>query len=276
VKDAIEELWGRFRHLSEPPMKSSAKDFLYSVLWEMELWDALTQCGFSVSRAHLIGPDFIASRGNDPVFVEAVAPRRGDGPDKVEDLATLSNQGTDAPIAVRRTADNYILRYRSAIESKREQWLRASKIHSEITDLPFVVAINSCGIVHTFDNEWNRIPDIVKAVMSAGDLLFSIPRTEDEQAEVRYDRQVLVTKKSGANVRTDIFENPRYKMISGIIYTSQTLTRRSGAVKNNLLLVLNTNALHPIPQEWLGVGRVMWSESDNIYSRQFVQHELGI
>ncbi len=84
VRERIEELWARYRpYCPDAHFLSDARKHFVQRTWEMYLACALMDVGFELSRPPPKGPDILTTLDGSRLWIEAVAPTAGDGPDAV-------------------------------------------------------------------------------------------------------------------------------------------------------------------------------------------------
>ena len=91
AKAFVESLWPRYEHLADSNCRSDARNHFLQRFWEMYLACALTQRGFTLHKVGNAGPEFYFLDGDRRVWVEAVAPTQGDGPDRAR-LKAMTEQ----------------------------------------------------------------------------------------------------------------------------------------------------------------------------------------
>ena len=88
AKAFTEYLWPLYRHLADPNFRTDARNHFNQRFWEMYLACTLIVRGFELHRLGSEGPEFYFIFGGRRVWVEAVAPGPGTGPDRVPETET--------------------------------------------------------------------------------------------------------------------------------------------------------------------------------------------
>jgi hypothetical protein len=139
-REFMEALWRDCSTFLDPDTLQRATLSMPTVFWELYLAHTLISTGISLqpqarTKKNQKGPDLFAAQPD--VWIEAVMPGRGTGPDAME----YPPMGVvyDAPV------DSFILRLRSAFETKARvmtEYLKAGPIQAgQVT----VIAISSAG-----------------------------------------------------------------------------------------------------------------------------------
>ena len=143
-KHFCEALWCDFNKLADTEFIQNMGIQFHERFWEMYLGATLLSLGFQMTSADE-GPDLQIITKSGPVWVEAVAPNDGSGPDKVYDVH-------NATIGV--PEDEILLRLRNAIWEKHDKKYKGYISKNTISsDSPYVIAINGYDISHSNDDE---------------------------------------------------------------------------------------------------------------------------
>jgi hypothetical protein len=153
----MEAMWHECEEFLDPGTLQRATLSMPTVFWELYLAHTLKSSGISLqpqarTKQNQKGPDLFAA--NPDVWIEAVMPERGDGPDAM-DLPPMGKV-YDAPM------DSFILRLRSAFETKAgkmTEYMRSGLIRPEQAA---VIAISG-AMLPTAIGE-GPIPRILKAI----------------------------------------------------------------------------------------------------------------
>ncbi len=251
-REYVESLWEEFKPLADRHFLSDAKAHFLERFWEMYLVKALNVAGWSPHTTGEKGPDFVINHSGKEIFVEATAPSAGEGDDAVPEMKLRT---------VRAVPEKeIILRLRSAISSKLAAWKRwlSQKIVSNGDT--FVIAINGRRIRDGLGD--SEPPFIVRAVFPIGPLVAVWDKSEHEVVETYYDYRDSLTKKSGANVETDIFLSSAFSDVSAVVYSFVNAANYSQIEGQDFRLVHNPKATNPLPKGFSKIGREYWL-SDN-------------
>lgn len=253
----VEELWASYGHLVDSDAAQQARNDYAPRFWELYLAMALEENGIELAlrapSGSSTGPDFRTSAAG--VWIEAVLATPGTGPDSVvDDHTTGFREVDDAPV---------LLRLRQALERKRAQrdrWVRSGIV---CDDDPFVVAI---GTRRSTGRLESPLPRVVSAVFPFGNLQVHIERDTGRLIGESYVYRGHIPKRSGAEVRTDAFLDPRYAGISAVLYASVDELNHPREPGPEFTLVHNDEAANPIPKGFFAFGREYWKDGEDLQS----------
>ncbi|MCH7761739.1 hypothetical protein IIA15_10140, partial [candidate division TA06 bacterium] len=164
VRTAVEEMWKKYKPLCpDPDFLSQAKEDFISCTWQMHLTIILIDQGFNLKKPPKNGPDICLPFDSSHCWIEAVSPTAGDGPDAVPDLK-IGNL----------PEEQIILRLRSSIEYKTEQyrdWLLKGIV---VEDDPCIIAVNGGKIPLAYLHVEGEPSFIEKAVFPIGNRQFHL------------------------------------------------------------------------------------------------------
>jgi hypothetical protein len=240
----LECLWRTYQDYNADPhfqreMQESSEKFNQR-FWEMYLGCMLLKQGLTLKKSSRKGPDICIQHSEHSVWVEAVAPERGDKdkPSSVlemeyEELRFDPETGEPLPLTGRGyTPDERTikLRYLGAIGDK------SNKVQKYINDRiispadPVIIAVNSANIPEDHNN--GMIAPVKKACFGLGDykIDYGPNRATNiiETLRAGYENASTVIKfsiESGSeiDIESDIFLQKRYPHISAIIFSHARL-----------------------------------------------------
>ncbi|CAO3429332.1 hypothetical protein [Azospirillum doebereinerae] len=263
-------LWNRFRTLADPhfavELCGGDESRFAQRVWEMLVADRLMSAGFNVSSADK-GPDFLVEKDGKKIWVEAIAPDIGDGPNRLPNsyISPKDSEEIDIPY------QQILLRWTAAISEKRKKYI--DFIESGVIEVsdPYVIAINSCLLGRNGFIGASQYPAIVEVLFSVGPVSFIIDRETGEKFDNGRSYRPSVENKNKSDVSTSIFVRPDYSGISAIIATH--IPPDDPTNLSNWVTVCNPHATHTLPPGWLGTGDsyVMRNEDDLIKIIQYQQ-----
>lgn len=112
AKKYVESLWKAYKTYADNNFQSDAVNHFQERFWEMYLGVTFIKHGFTIERGGNTGPEFFISNMPRKIWIEAIAPSAGDGPDAVPERKI--------GIAGVSPVNEFILRLRHAIEEKRK------------------------------------------------------------------------------------------------------------------------------------------------------------
>ena len=194
------------------------------------------------------GPDILVNDSTRRIWIEAVAPDQGEIglPDRVPDLIY--------GVVMNYPEEQIILRYRAAIQEKHDNKYKGYIARNIVGDHDaFVIAVNSSKLSFAWPHG-SIIPEIIKAVFPVGDPQLEIDRKSHAVLGRSFQYRSSIKKNSGNSVPTDIFLNPDYKGITGILFSHVSVTRSPEAIGSDFVFVHNPLARNPLPEGCFNFG----------------------
>jgi hypothetical protein len=246
--ERMQETCGQF--LGSEPRDRATKNF-YPTWWELYLAYALHNAGVPlITRSDRIhpeeGPDLLAATPR--VWVEAVMPESGDGPDALSE--PLSGEVYSVPI------DAFVLRLRTAIDAKilkLNQYIEDKTISLEDAA---IVAVSGGRLPFRFTE--GPVPNIVRAVLGVGSPVLEINREARNVVGRSVEYRDHVMKRSECRVDTDVFFRDESAHVSAVLYSSADCVNHPKRPGSDFILVHNPKASVPLAYRWLPTGDEYW------------------
>lgn len=255
LKALAETLWGEYAHLADDHFLEDAKSHFQERFWEMYLAVSLIRRGYKLKKGCNSGPDFVVSLESETLQLEATAPGPGTGKDAVPKMKT----GT-----ANRVPDNEIvLRIRSALRDKLTQFEHALDQGIVQETDAYIVAINGIRIRESISE--GSIPFVLKAVFPFGDLNVVWNKESNEVTGSYYSHRPTIAKKSGVEIRTDIFNTDEYCRVSAVLYTRCDCANHAEEFGDEFQLVHNPQAVNPIARGTFRFGREYWADDEEVH-----------
>jgi len=260
--ERMQETSGQF--LGSDPAERVAMDF-YPVWWELYLDHALHNAGIALgtraNRTHPeTGPDLLVENPN--IWVEAVMPESGDGPDALNE--PLTGQAFTVPI------DDFVLRLRTAIAAKLSKLSRYIEDGTISPGDAAIVAVSGGRLPFRFNE--GPIPYIVRAVLGVGGPTLEMDRATKKIVGRSIEYRDHIVKKSGSPVDTDVFFRDESTHVSAVLYSSADCVNHCTKPGSDFVLVHNPKASVPIARGWLPIGDEYWIDQSSLVR---TAHELG-
>lgn len=304
-KAHAEKLWNSFEPYADAEFLNEIQNAFHQRFWEMYLGNVLIQIGHHIgSSPKNHGPDLFVQKDGEKIWIEAVAAKRGDGPDgpanpqdgmvevmpglKIDAISVKESVDTDFDdltgfssssgerfrINVKAFDEKPILlRYRTAIDAKVKQhskYIAKGKVNK---NEPYVIAVNGAGI--PLDMMQDDPPRILKALFGLGDEQVTINTSTMDAIEATFTSRPKVIKQSGEPVTMDIFSDSSHEEISAVLYSTVDVVNWPYNLGSDFVLVHNPNAKNPLPLGSLKVGTEYWVDEDRqLMSEKFVSSNL--
>lgn len=233
-RDKFNKLWNIFKPLADRHFLSQIKINFHERSWEMYVGCLLKKTFTNVSSGDS-GPDFIINKGGiNEIYIESVACKHGDSPDKVPELIPASNIDDisvhDVP------EDAMLLRLASSISYKAEKY----KSFIQSKNKPYIIAVNKGALRHP-DPE---IPLVLKCLFGFGYQCFK--RIDGELVYAGWNMRDVVSKSNGESISMKFFEDKNNDFVSAIIYSSENILNAPDEIGSDCVFIHNPNAKNPI------------------------------
>ncbi len=249
-KAFIEEMWSEYKQYADRHFLSESRKNFKQRIWEMYLTCSLIAKRFSITSDDK-GPDIRISKEEVDIWIEAVAPKAGEGNDAVTELQ---------PQTIRDVPDDQIkLRYRSAIEEKYNKKYKKYLLDRIVKPNDcYIIAINGSAIPSARSEI--EIPRIIRSVLPFGNETLRIDVEKNEFVDRYYQYQDKVNKVAGSSVSTDIFLNNQYDGISAVLYSCVDALNRPQKFGDDFVLLHNPLAKNKLERGFIKLGREYWVE----------------
>ncbi len=198
---------------------------------------ALMDAGFTPIKLADEGPEFFVELDGRRVWIEAIAPRGGHGPDKVLEFPP----GT----AFNVPTEQVLLRYTHALAEKRTKYLRDVEKGIVRSDDSYVVAINCREIPHA--RYGGVIPYALQAFLPFGPLTADYDLQTGKIINRYFTKRESISKLKGTKIPTTAFLDPSYACISAIIHSAVDAANAPVVFGEDLFILHNPIASRPIP-----------------------------
>lgn len=261
-----ELLWSKFEPFADSNFRSAIAQSFHQRFWEMYLGYTLLQNGLCLRRTGQNAPDIQLMLTKDTIWIEAVAPTVGSGPDAVPSIIDSSCRAQRIP------TDQIVLRLRNAIEEKYRKYIGYKKSNVVGKMDPFIIAINPRDIPEMlFDSD---PPYIIRSVFPIGKAYVTLDQQTLQIIDQVYCFCPAIKKKSGAYVSTNLFCDPKYSGISAIIYCNSNICMHppSNDIGIDFTWIPNPLATTPISPNKIPWGRAYVVKDDKL---QRLDHRLS-
>lgn len=265
----VERLWERYEPYADDHFKEEISRQFHRRFWEMYLACVLMDHDHKLlpgkdknKKKNGKGPDICIEDGNCRIWIEAIAPGRGEGPDAVP----LPKLG----LADYVPDEKIILRLRSAIEDKSKKYAGYIEDGILAQNESCVIAVNG-WLVPSSSADF-RAPFIFQAVLPIGPPYISFDRESLEVVDQGHSHRPVIQKKAGAPVSTAIFLEEEHKGISGLLYSGASVLNLPSKHGSELVFLHNPMASNPLPKGWLKIGHEFWIEDEALRNKDWT-HE---
>jgi hypothetical protein len=239
AKAFVDSLWPRYQHLADTNCRSDARNHFLQRFWEMYLACTLSERGFALYKVGDAGPEFYFVYEGRRIWVEAIAPTQGDGPDHVP--AIVPGQAYTVP------SEKVVLRFTSAFRTKSLK-LAADIAKGLIGDDDLVLlAINSRGIPHAPYGA--DMPFFLKAFLPFGNLTLEL-NTQTRQVVDRYHTyRPSIEKQNASSVGTAPFLDLQSQSFVGVLHSAVDCANRPANLGADFQVLHNPLARVPLPRD---------------------------
>jgi len=251
-RDILEKLWARYEPYADSNFRTAIASDFHSRFWEMYLAVTLLDLGFQLRPRREMGeegPDICISSAETNIWIEAIA--CGASPsDNTESENGFDENGFES------VDESVILRYTSAIDEKFRKYGKYVNRGIVSNSEPFLIAVNGSRVPFSLpdNNPSDRIPNIIKAVLPFGNYAIWVDPETNRIVKDGYTYREEIVKLSGNKVSTNIFLNPKYTGVSGILFSNLDISKPREKYGDDLLFFRNPIALNPLPAGWLKAG----------------------
>ncbi len=256
----IESLWERYEPFADAQFQTEITFTFHRRYWEMYLACSLMEHGFElVPKVKEKGPDICLQLNKSRVWIEAVAPGGGQGPDAItnRELKPGKIEWFSIP------EEKIILRYTSSIKEKHQKYTAYLKDGIISAKEPYIIAINGRRIPYSIVDD--DVPQIVKAVLPFGQYAVTVDFDSNKIVDQGYTYRAEIEKVSKEKVSTRIFLDPEYSGISGILFSNSDLLNGSQKLGADLTYLHNPMANNRLPAGWFPAGREYWMENNTLH-----------
>ena len=260
ARTLVERLWPLCSPYLDHDFRRQAADRFETRFWEMYLAWTLLENGVTLKQRpvgrRVAGPDF-QTESRD-VWIEAVLATAGTGENAVPDL--VDGGVRSVPEA------EMILRLRTAIETKVQKGREYLTAGVVMPDEPFVIAVGARRI--PLGRLESPIPRVVAAVFPFGNAVVHFDRDSGDVVGESYEYRPEILNARKSPVRTDLFLDPSYSHVSGVLYAGVDEVNRPQVPGPEFLFVHNPLAAVPLPAGYFPFGVEYWKEADRLQSRR--------
>ncbi len=246
----FEELWARFCPYKDGHFLGQVKSDFAARTWEMYLGVVLLDHGFGLAGPRDHGPD-LRVVSPDMLWIEAVVSNKGSGADAVPHIAW------DGVGSV--PEDQMLLRLTNSMAEKLNKYSAYLDDGIVASDAPFVIAVNSGPLEFPEDP---GMPLMVKCLLGIGHLQVSFFSGGAHRPS--WSRRTSVIKVAGPQIPIDLFTDPEYAGISGVIYSSTDVLNHPAQLGADCILIRNHNARNPLSKHTFPFFEQWTREGDTI------------
>ena len=267
IAEALEEMYEQFAPYADAHFVDGFARDPHARFWEMYLGCALIEAGKTLApaaqRPNGAGPDFCVLEDGRRIWIEAIAPERGTGEDRIHELIPLNQGGRLQPHPTRQVQ----LRVTSSLRTKSD---RIDRYREDGIVRPDDIAIVAVGAARFGIHAGGPgFPLALSSVFPIGDAFVNLNRETLEVVETGFRTSFEIPRQGGVDIPRTAFLDNEYQHVSGLVWSRAGIgnMRRS---ERPLTFIHNPCALNPMP-ETLGVwdrefvavqGEDAWEVSD--------------
>nr|WP_281721637.1 hypothetical protein [Nitrosomonas nitrosa] len=220
----MERLWRIYQPFASPDFQYQIladDDKFYSLTWELILGAKLLENGYRLEPSmNDKRPDLCVIWEGKTIWIECCLPTGGD-PSKPNSVTETPCDGEMHKVY----PDKSVLRCTQVLSEKKQQHLEW--IEKGVCDQneSFLIAINGRNLqLEIFDND---LPQILRALYGIGDMYAVFDSKDPEYSESGYRFNPLIAKSETASVSTTFFLEKENSHISGVLFSTDWITRYS-------------------------------------------------
>jgi hypothetical protein len=210
TRKLCDALWRRYAPLADRHFREDARKNFLQRFWEMYLGVTLMDRGIPLQRHGDEGPEFFASLDGRRVWFEAIAPRPGEGPDRVGDIP--SGEAQEIP------TEKILLRLTNALDEKRKRYRAAVTKGIIGAQDAYVLALNTRGVPYAFLGD--EVPYFVRAFLPFGPLTMDIDTRTLEATEPFSEYRAAIRKAKGTEIPTRWFLDGSANFCSAVLHSA--------------------------------------------------------
>ncbi len=279
VRDFIEGAWRRCKPYLDSEVRTDAREHFHQRWWEVYLAHLLLETGVHLVRREdrhprRSGPDLLARVAGRNLWIEAVAPMGGEGPDAVRS-GRLSKGPRPFP------EKEIMLRFQQAFSTKvdyhtecaNKRWVRENE--------SYVVALNGALAEGGYPclQQYPRIVSALLLGLEEASVTVEFDETTSRFGETHYEYQPKIEKKLKGTVRLAALHDPANSRVSAVLYSASDAyncsamhgVKSSGheVMAREFALVLNPHAQISLPPDFLSTIPRYWVE---LHDDRFILH----
>lgn len=256
----VEGLWSKFAPYADNGFIAKIANDFQTRFWEMYLAVSLMENGHSITSGDS-GPDVKVTTFDTPIWIEAINRGIGNNPDSLELAPQCEEKGGIVP------EEAIVLRLNGAVKQKHKKYLNYLRQNIIADNSPFVIAVNG----HDLPFQWcdTQPSYILQALLPIGADTISINTTTLEIISSGYALRPKIVRRSGESVDTTIFQNPKYRGLSGVIYSTASDSAFSQPWGFDFQFIHNPNASNPLSLGWLKCGTELWKDGSLVAMKRW-------
>jgi hypothetical protein len=258
-RDFVDFLWRDYSDFADKNFLTNAKTHFHQRFWEMYLSVTFLRKGYEVIKTPDESPDVCIKMNGKKLWIEAVAPGPGTGPDQIP----IPEFGKANWVPT----DLIALRYLNVFNEKHAKYKKYMQKGIVSCNDIFVIAINCNKVPHAYFG--STVPYHVQALLPIGppNVIFNIEK--DSIVETGYSFKDSVMKNSGSKVEKKAFTDPKYSGVSAVINSGHEI---AGYTMHKENLGFDFDFLHnPLAINPLGTDTIPWAKNRYVTDDQLFE-----
>lgn len=237
-REKFDEMYQVYAPYADRHFLSDLKKHFHERTWEMYIGYVLAKNGVTFSSTDK-GPDFLIETPDGKIWIEAVAPGPGEGPDRVPEM--VYGMVSNVP------QDKMLMRISSSLDAKYKKFRKYLDDGMVSPEDKLIIALNAGGFSWTVDGD---MPLILKALFAVGYRTLSRPINADMDAPLKpgVSTRTFVPKRSNSEVSTTFFLDKEHKIISAVMYSSKNVLNHGDPIGSEISVIRNPLAISPLPE----------------------------
>lgn len=262
ITQYFECLWAQYQRFSDrnflKEFCSGDEDKFIERFWEMYL-----ACDFLDKGIQIVpssdGPDIKIQSNDRVIWVEAIVAGIGVGANRLPSEYLNPDQNNTARI-YDVPHEQILLRWTTAIDEKIEKFGHYRKTELVGPKDLCLIAVNSCRLEHHGFDGISRFPNAVEATYGVGPEAVCIDQETAEPIGAMITFRPSIANANDSPVQTNIFLDPNYSQISGLLAAHKHPVRACFGDGDDLISIRSFVADNEVPSGFFPVSKEYWAD----------------
>ena len=261
-KELVENMYSKFSPHADRNFLNEIKTNFNSRSWEIYIGYVLSK-NTNLLKSPTKGPDFLLEKDGKKIWIEAVAPQRGEVNPTEEKPVLVPGQIYSRSGNIQELMRPKVVRTRGVFEEKYKKfktYIKSKIVNEEDIN---IIAINTYDL-ETIGGESERLG--MRTFFGIGDMTI----TQSGKTGHKFEQQVQKKRESEEiSITTEIFLSGCAPEISAVILCSDHIINSPEETGDNLYIFYNWKAKNPLKKNMLPFGTHCFVEGDKIIRKKY-------